>query len=147
MQYFGSKEGLFAAAARWPEEHESVKRATPETLPAAALADVFERFELSQDRESVIALMRSCLTHPSATTIVRDEVMCDRTASVAATLEGDDAELRAALIGACMMGMSIARYVMEAQPLAGASREDVERLLTPALRALVDPPVPPAPQR
>ena len=140
MQYYGSKEGLFAAAARWPKEHESIKQATPETLPAAALADVFERFELSADREAVVALMRSCLTHPSATAIVRDEVMCDRTASVAATLEGPDAELRASLLGACMMGLSMARYVMEVEPLASASREDVERLLTPALRALVEPP-------
>ena len=139
MQYYGSKEQLFAAAARWPAEHESIKQATPDTLPAAALADVFARFE-SDERESVVALMRSCLTHPSATTIVRDEVMCDRTASVAATLEGDDAELRAGLIGACMMGLSLARYVIEIEPLASASRSDVERLFLPAIRALVEPP-------
>ena len=140
MQYFGSKERLFAAAAKWPKEHERIKQATPQAMPAAALADVFERFELSGDREGVIALMRSCLTHPSATRIMRDEVMCDRTASVAGQLEGDDAELRAGLLGACMMGLSIARYVMEVEPLASASREDVERLFTPVLAALTDPP-------
>jgi AcrR family transcriptional regulator len=140
MQYFGSKERLFAAAARWPKEHERIKQATPQGMPAAALADVFERFEHSDDREGVIALLRSCLTHPSATRIMRDEVMCDRTASVAAQLEGDDAELRAGLLGACMMGLSIARYVMEVEPVASASREDIARLFTPVLGALTDPP-------
>jgi AcrR family transcriptional regulator len=139
MQHHGSKEALFAAAARWPAEHERIKQATAEGLPAAALADVFERFELSDDREAVKALMRSCLTHPSATAVMRDQVMSERAASVAAALDGPDAELRAALIGACMMGLGMARYLVEAEPLASASREDVERLFTPVLRALIDP--------
>ena len=139
MQHHGSKEALFAAAARWPAEHERIKQAPLADLPAAALADLFERFELSEDRESVKALVRSCLTHPAATTIMRDEVMCDRRDSVAAALEGPDAELRAALVAACMMGLSMARYLVEIEPLASASREDVERLFTPVLRALTDP--------
>jgi hypothetical protein len=71
---------------------------------------------------------------------MRDEVMCDRTASVAATLDGPDAELRAALIGACMMGLGMARYLVAIEPLASASREDVERLFAPVLRALAEPP-------
>jgi AcrR family transcriptional regulator len=104
MQYFGSKEGLFAAAARWPAEHERVKQATPRTLPAAALADVFERFDSRRTASRSVALMRSCLTHPSATTIVRDEVMCDRTASVAATLEGRRRRAAGGPDRACMMG-------------------------------------------
>ncbi len=139
MQHYGSKEGLFAAAARWPTERGR-KPASAEALPAAALADLFERFETSQDREAVIALTRSCLTHPSATAVMRDEVMSDRAASVAATMGGPDAELRAALLGACVMGLGMARYLVAVEPLASASREDVERLFAPVLRVLVDPP-------
>jgi hypothetical protein len=37
----------------------------------------------------------------------------------------------------CVAGMSLARYVLELPGLAGASRSDVERLLLPALQALV----------
>lgn len=140
MQHHGSKEALFAAAARWPAEHERIKQADRATLATAALTDLFERFEVSADREGVKALMRSCLTHPAATTIMRDEVMCDRRDSVAAALEGTDVELRAALVAACMMGLGMARYLVEVEPLASASREDVERLFTPVLRALTDPP-------
>ena len=140
MQYFGSKEGLFGAAARWSEEEQAVTRATRDELPTAALADVFERFESGDeaDREAAVALMRSCLTHPEAARVVRDEVMCDRVAAVAATIGGDDAELRAGLIGACMIGLTMARHVLHVEPVASAAREDVERLLGPALRALVD---------
>ena len=140
MQYFGSKEGLFAAAARWSHDHESVVAAPREQIPAAALHDLFAKFEDAGDSEAAVALMRNCLTHPEASRVMRDEVMCERAASVARTLGGDDAELRAGLLGACMMGLGMARYLLEMPAVATASREDVERLMEPVLRALVDPP-------
>ena len=141
MQHFGSKEGLFAASAQWGEESQTVLRADRDDVPTAALNDLFQRFEgEGSDREAAVALMRSCLTHPEAARVVRDEVMCERVAGVARTLGGDDAELRAGLIGACMMGLTMARYLLEIEPVASASRADLERLLEPALRALSDPP-------
>lgn len=141
MQYFGSKAGLFAAAARWSDEHQTVLQAPREQVATAALQDLLEKFEgETADREAAVALMRNCLTHPEASRIVRDEVMCDRASAVAATLGGDDAELRAGLLGACMIGLGMARYVLEIPAVAGASREDVERLFEPVLRALVEPP-------
>lgn len=138
MQHFGSKEGLFAAAARWREEHEQVLAADRGALPEAALADFFGRTEDAPDAESAIALMRACLTHPTATAVMRDDVMCRRTAAAAGAIGGADAELRAALLGACMIGLAMARHIIRIEPLAGADRGDVERLLLPALRALVD---------
>jgi AcrR family transcriptional regulator len=139
MQYYGSKEQLFAEAARWPSEHESVLEASREDLPEAALQDMFTRFE-GEGREAAVALTRNCLTHPAAATVMRDEVMCDRAAGIAQTLGGDDAELRAGLLGACMMGLGIARYLIEIPAVANASQEEIERLMAPALRALVEPP-------
>ena len=140
MQYFGSKEGLFAAAARWSSEHETVLSAPKERVAAAALHDLLEKFEGAGDREAAVALLRNCLTHPEASRIMRDEVMCDRAAGVARTIGGDEAELRAGLIGACMIGLGMARYLLAIPAVAGASREDVSRLMEPVLRALVEPP-------
>jgi AcrR family transcriptional regulator len=140
MQHFGSKEGLFAAAARWSEDSQTVLTASREQVPAAALHDMIEKFEGAGDREAAVALMRNCLTHPEASRIMRDEVMCDRATAVAAAIGGEEAELRAGLLGACMIGLGMARYVLELPGLATASREDVVRIMEPALRALVDPP-------
>ncbi len=140
MQHYGSKEGLFAAAARWSDDAQSVFSAGRDTIAAAALSDLLAKFEDAPDREAAVALMRNCLTHPEAARIMRDEVMCDRAAAVARALDGDDAELRAGLVGACMIGIGMARYLLEIPPLAGASREDVQRLMEPVLRALVHPP-------
>jgi len=139
MQYFGSKEGLFAEAARWSGESETVLTASREALPAAALSDLFERFEgTGADRKAAVALLRACLTHPEAARVMRDEVMCDRIRAVAATVGGEDAELRAGLVGACLIGLTIARNLLAIEPVASADRADLERLLEPALRALVE---------
>jgi AcrR family transcriptional regulator len=138
MQHFGSKERLFATAAHWPSESERLLEAETGELPAAALDDLFSRFE-GEDREAAVALLRNCLTHPEATRLVRDEVMCERQASVSAHIEADDAQLRAALVGAVLMGVGMARYLIELEPVASASQEELRRLVEPLLRQLVEP--------
>jgi hypothetical protein len=66
--------------------------------------------------------------------------MCERSRAIAGTIGGEDAELRAGLMAACMIGLSVARYALEIPSVAGASREDVQRLLEPALAVLVGSP-------
>ena len=140
MQYYGSKEQLFAAAARRTKNHQAMLHASREDLPTAALADVFDGMESDADREAISALLRNCLTHPEAARIMRDEVMSERCRLISGTIGGEDAEVRAGLLSACMMGLSMARYALELPALASAAREDIERLMEPALRALVGPP-------
>lgn len=140
MQYFGSKDGLFAASARWFAERKSASTAPLEDLPAAVLADLLAGMEDPEQRCAAEAVLRSCLTHESARAVMRDEVMQERHARIAATIGGPDADLRAGLLGAVMIGTTIARYLLEIPAVAAASREDVERVLEPVLRALVDPP-------
>jgi AcrR family transcriptional regulator len=139
MQHFGSKERLFAASTRWSSEHQTILTATTDRLPGAAIADLLSHFEHGEDREAAVALMRSCLTHPAALAAMRDQVMCERKEAVAAQLDGPDAELRAALFAACMIGLGMARYLIKLEPDASASPADIERLFTPVLQALTDP--------
>jgi AcrR family transcriptional regulator len=141
MQYFGNKEGLFAAATRWPSEHQRILSATSDSLADSAIEDLLAHFEDGDDHEAAVALMRSCLTHPRAMAAMRDDVMCERRDAVAATLEGDDVELRAGLFAACLIGLGMARYMIKMEPVASASREDLHRLMAPVLGALVDPAV------
>ena len=121
MQYYGSKEGLFAAAAALGRARtESLLTAVRGPLPAAALDDLLGRMEDAEGGEAAVALLRSCLTHPVAARVMRDEVMCDRKAAVEAALEGDDAALRAGVFAAVMMGLAMARYLLERR--AGGER-------------------------
>ena len=138
MQYFGNKEGLFAAAMKGAHGGGSARTAPREEIPTAVLRDVLRKFEETDDREAAVALLRNFLTHPEANRIMRDEVMCAVTADLARTIGGPDAQLKAALLLACASGMALARYLLELPGLADASRADIERLMEPALRAVLD---------
>lgn len=139
MQYYRNKEGLFAAAARWQVDHKQLSEASIDELPLTALDDLFSSFEDPELRDSAIALLRNCLTHQTALGIMRDDVMCEPQAMIAKTIGGADAELRAGLLGAAMIGLTIAKYLLEIPSVAGASRDDIERIMTPVLKQLVDP--------
>ena len=139
MQYYGNKEGLFAASARWHVDHKRLSEAPLHEVPATALDDLFATFEDPERRDGAIALLRNCLTHESALGVMRDDVMREPQAMIARTIGGADAELRAGLLGATVIGVTIARYLLEIPAVRAASREDIERVMEPVLRALVEP--------
>jgi AcrR family transcriptional regulator len=138
MQYFGSKEGLFAAAMKGAHGGGIARTAPREEIPSAVVHDVLRKFEEADDREAAVTLLRNFLTHPAANRILRDEVMCAVTHDLAGTIGGPDAQLKAALMLSCGFGMALARYLLELPGLADASPSDVERLMEPALRAVLD---------
>jgi AcrR family transcriptional regulator len=139
MQYYGSKDGLFAAAARAIADRKQVDAVPREQLAAQSLTDLFQGFEDEEARCAHLAVMRSCLTNESARAVMRDEIMADKQRKVAATIGGPDAELRAGLLAATMIGTTIARHLLEIPAVAQASQEDIERVLEPVLKALVEP--------
>lgn len=139
MQHFGTKDGLFAAAATWSVPIHGLLAAGREDLPRAAIEHVLDAFDDPGLRGTAEAVLRSCLTHPAAGAIVREQVLGSAQTAVATTIGGPDAELRAALLNACTLGLSIARYLLAVPALADVGRADLDRVLGPALQALVDP--------
>jgi AcrR family transcriptional regulator len=137
MQYYGAKEDLFAASARWGVQLDDLTATDRAGLSRAALDHALSAFDDPELSAATKALLRSCLTHPAATAVTRDRVIGDALPIVAETIGGADAELRAGLLNACMLGVTIARYLIEVPAVAGAQRADLERILDPALRALV----------
>ena len=137
MQYYGNKEGLFAASARWHIDHKRLSDASLSDIPETALDDLFSGFDDPARRDGAIALLRNCLTHESALSIMRDDVMCEPQAMIARTIGGDDGELRAGLLGATMIGITIARYLLQIPAVTDASRADIERVMLPVLAQLV----------
>ena len=139
MQHFGSKDGLFAAAAQGSVPVEGLVGAGGGELTHALVRHVVDAFEDVDQRPAIEALMRSSLTHPAAGEVMRDQVMADVQAAVADTIGGPEAAVRAALLNATMLGVTISRYLLEVPALATADVEDLERILTPALEALIGP--------
>ena len=56
MQYYGNKEGLFAAAARWHVDHKRLAEAPLSEIPQTALDDLFAGFDDPQKRDGAIAV-------------------------------------------------------------------------------------------
>jgi AcrR family transcriptional regulator len=137
MQYFGNKEGLFAAAMKGAHGGGSARTAPRAEIPSAVVRDALAKFEDTDDREAAVALLRNFLTHPEANRIMRDDVMCAVISDLAGTIGGPDAQLKAALLMSCAAGMALARYLLELPGLAEASPADIERLMGPAMQALV----------
>jgi AcrR family transcriptional regulator len=135
MQYFGSKEGLFSASARWHVDQKRVSRASRGDLPHTVIEDLLR----SGDDGGALALLRSCLTHEAAREIVREEVIRHSHAAVARTIGGPDAELRAGVLAGVVLGLTLGRNLMKVPGLADASPEDLERVLLPLLEGLVGP--------
>jgi hypothetical protein len=61
-----------------------------------------------------------------------ETVIIDR---VAAALRVPDARMRVTLATSYLMGVAAARYVLQMEPLASASQEEVVRMVAPAVQS------------
>lgn len=118
MQHHGTKAALFTSVIRWDE-------ADGQDLNDHLRAVLDKR--LRGLPPEMHALVRSMLTAPEATAAMRDH-LDERAASLARALDGDDAELRAALIVSSILGLTVARHFLDLRAFADASDEDIARV-------------------
>ena len=151
MQYYGSKKGLFAEAAHWETSCGRRGGADLAGLPSAALDDLLDHMD-GAGGQAAAAVLRSSLTHPAATKVLRDDVMSTLRDAVTALVGDDDEDggLRASVFAALLMGLATSRYLLELEPVADASRKDLHRVVEPVLATtlrLRGRTLPPGPER
>lgn len=120
LQHYGSKAALFSLAVRPAPE------LTAEDLPAH-LTEVLN-MRLREIPPATRALMRSMLTSPDAAAAMR-EYLQERAANLAATMTGDDAEARAAVMVASILGITIARHFLDLPPFADLDDDQIAALV------------------
>ncbi|MGV9796744.1 TetR/AcrR family transcriptional regulator [Mycobacterium sp. NPDC003449] len=127
LQHYGTKQALFALAV---QPTDKLDRGEVRQHLGLVLEDRLHRLA-----PATRALMRSMLTSPEAARVMRDYLQ-DRADVLAATSTQQDAELRAELVVASILGITIARHFLELPALAqtdGSSAADfLARLLDPA---------------
>ena len=131
MHYFGAKQELFQRvthARPVPELSGSSEQVTEQVL--ARLAE-----SLASEPVHSLALLRSMLTHPEAAQALR-EGAASFEAQISRPIAAEDADVRAALVGAVMLGVIVSRHLLSSDALAGASPQQVIDLLRPCLRSL-----------
>jgi AcrR family transcriptional regulator len=133
IQHFGSKRLLFSkAASAAPGEalQGDVDRLTEFLLLTIGM-------KIDSLPETSLTTMRSMLTDPEAAEHAR-AVLDRQVEQIAAAIAGDEAELRAALIVATMLGMRIARQFLAVTALRTRSAQHVAQSLRSALEAMIN---------
>ena len=131
MHYFGSKQELFRCvidAASVPEVSGAPGQAAEQIL--ASLAD-----RLANEPVASLTLLRSMLTNPEAAGAASAGI-ARYEAQIAKAIPAGDADLRAALISAIILGVMVSRHLSKTDELATADPAQVISLLRPCMISL-----------
>ncbi len=135
-RYFGSKEGLFAAAVP--------PKMTLDSVMTGDMADVGRRIAASAAHKTLkdgfdpmIAMLRASSSR-DAVPILRRALDEQFTTPLAARLTGPNCRERALMIGALIVGFDMVSRVLRLTE--GADISVLERSLAEAIQRLVDPP-------
>jgi AcrR family transcriptional regulator len=135
MHYFGSKQELYRRvidAAPVPEVS-----GTPEEAAEQILAGLASR--LASEPVASLALLRSMLTNPEAASAAAAGI-ARYEAQIAQAIPADDADLRAAIISAITLGITVSRHLVKSDELARADPAQVISLLRPCVLSLAASP-------
>lgn len=132
MRYYGSKEGLFAAAAEFDLELPDLSGIDPEGIGAALATHFVERWERD---EALLILLRAGVTNDAVAERMRT-IFAVQLAPVIAKAIGDptQAPIRASLAASQVLGMALCRYVLAFPPLEQLSRQQVVDWIGPTLQ-------------
>lgn len=143
VHFFGSKEALFRDVTALPAEFANAVAAIvtgPRDEVGRRYAEaVVGMLETPALRAVVLARIRSAASHEEAAALVRELVSRD-IGIVTSALSDDEPDTRAVLVGAQIVGVTFARYVVGVEPIASMPATRLAELLAPAFqRLLVEP--------
>lgn len=143
MRYFGSKAGLFTAAATAELEVPDL-RAVPARDRGELLVRVFvDRWEDATRDDELILLLRTAVTSEAVAAQLQ-ATMGQLTAGPIAALGSDDAAERAAFISAQLLGLALCRYILRLEPLASLPADHVVAVIAPSVQRYLTQAVAPA---
>jgi AcrR family transcriptional regulator len=123
MRYFGNKELLFAAAASIDVRMPDLAQVPRERLGITVAEHFLNRWT---DDDTLVALLRSALTHPAAAERVR-EIFADQIATSVAQVVTDpsQARTRAGLVASQVLGAALCRFVLRFPPVVDIPRDEL----------------------
>ncbi|WP_221359374.1 TetR family transcriptional regulator [Streptomyces beigongshangae] len=138
--YFGTKEQIFEASI---EVAIGPLLSAPGTVAEGPLDGTGERlarfffgvWENPATRKALLAIVRSAVNNEVAAGVFRRLVSAQLLRRVAAQLDVPDAELRAELAAAQLVGIAMLRYVIKVEPLASADPEQIIDRVSPMIQS------------
>jgi len=143
IHYFGTKEGLFAAATGLPAGLSALLRslaALPEDECVPALIRGYlQVVDSDKSRNAILALVRSAVSNDQAATMMREFLTAELLPVITRLTGHEDARLRASLVAAQLVGIAVLRHVIRVDPLVAATADDIVTLVTPAIDQYLRP--------
>jgi AcrR family transcriptional regulator len=140
MRYFGSKAGLFAAAATIDLDPPDLAAVAPRRRGEALVRHFIGRWERDPSEDMLAFLLRTAVTNDS----VAEQMQTTFDRMVLGPLEDleyPDAERRAALIGSQLLGLGLCRYILRLEPLASLTDGEVIAGIGPAVQRYLTAPI------
>lgn len=123
--FFGSKQGLFAAAiemsARVPPALEEVFAGGLDGLGERIVRTLLENLDASG--RTPLAMLSGA--GDPADALLREYIDREITGRLANLLDTPDAAFRAGMVNVQLLGLTVARYVVRIEPMASASPDDL----------------------
>jgi AcrR family transcriptional regulator len=137
--YFGSKEKLFLAAVEAPADPDELLPAVLEGGTAELGANVLRMVLGVWDgpgRSAGLALIRSAVSNEWTARLLREFIVGRVVRRVVGTLglPRAEAEFRGTLVASQLAGLIVTRYVLQVEPLASATAEDLVAAVGPTLQ-------------
>ncbi|WP_151484476.1 TetR/AcrR family transcriptional regulator [Streptomyces albicerus] len=137
--YFGTKEQVFEASI---EVAFGPVLNAPGSIAEGPLDGVGERlarfffgvWENPATRTPLLAIVRSAMNNEAAAAVFRRLISSQVLRRVAKQLDLPDAELRAELAAAQLVGVALLRYVIKVEPLASADPEEIIARVAPVVQ-------------
>ena len=136
--FYGTKEKLFVAAMHFPivpsEVLQDVVGSSRQRRGEAIVRTVLGIWDDPPARVTALGLLRSAVTNEGAARMLREFVSDAILSLVARAAEPHDADFRAALVASQVVGLGFARLVLELEPVASASVDELARAIGPTLQ-------------
>ncbi|MGW0802845.1 TetR/AcrR family transcriptional regulator [Nonomuraea sp. NPDC002799] len=147
FRYFGSKKRLFDEATAASETSHDLLDGPEEELVARMLGSVvFADWTGYGGEHPLVAMLRSS-AHEDTRRRIREEVCATYVRALEDLARGEDAELRAELLSAWLVGIGILRSVVATPALARAGAADVAPHVAAVATALLGRPMSGTPEQ
>ncbi len=141
MHHFGDKRRLFVAAHELPANPTEVANQIAE-LPMAERGQAIARFYLDffAPGSTPLSLLKAATTEPAAASMLREFVQSAVIPLGVPLLDQPerDGQLRAALIASHLLGIAVARNMVEIAPLAEPTLDELAAAIAPAIQHYID---------
>lgn len=144
MHFFGNKEALFQEAMRLQIDPSQVFGPAIAGDPSKAGETIvryfLEAWESESQHDTLLGLVRSAVSEEIAAEMIRTGPIRGAQEMLAAA-GVDNPELRAALVGTQLIGLAMARYIVNVEPIASAGVDELAAAVGPTLQRYISEPL------